>query len=83
MSPITVTIAAGVLLILGALFAAGTWPALFRRVAKDPRARDANGALTPFYKVHRLLVTVALTLAGFSLIAGVLVFAVVLPEVVG
>lgn len=69
-----VAISAGVVLLISGAFSAFVWPTFFRRVANDPRAKDEAGKPTPFYKVHRLLVTIALTLAGLSLIAGVLVF---------
>jgi hypothetical protein len=72
--PTVVAISAGVLLVVSALFSALTWPALFRRVARDPRARDEGGRPTPFYTVHRTLTCVALTLAALCLTAGVLVF---------
>jgi hypothetical protein len=72
---VVVATIAGVLLILSALFAAVTWPALFRRIVRDPRARDADGNRTTFYTVHRNLTAVALALALLSLVAGVLVFA--------
>jgi hypothetical protein len=65
----TVTLA--ILLILNGVFNVVTWPTFFRRVARDPRARTADGKATPFFTVHLVIVIVALTLAAASLIAGI------------
>ncbi len=62
----------GILLLVNAVFNAVTWPAFYRRVAKDPRARDASGARTRFLTVHVVLVTIALVLAVLSAVAGIL-----------
>jgi hypothetical protein len=64
----TVTLAA--LLILNGVFNAIVLPTFFRRVARDPRARTADGAATPFFTVHLVIVVVALLLAAASLVAG-------------
>lgn len=66
----TVTLA--VLLILNGVFNVAVWPTFFRRVARDPRARDAAGRATPFYTVHLVIVTLALTLGLASAIAGII-----------
>ena len=60
-----------VILFLNAVFNAVVWPQFLRRVAKDPRARDANGKPTPFLTVHIVLISLALVLALLSLIAGI------------
>lgn len=60
-----------VILFLNAVFNAVVWPQFLRRVAKDPRARDANGKPTPFLTVHIVLISIALVLALLSLIAGI------------
>ena len=65
----TVTLAA--LLILNGVFNAIVWPTVFRRVARDPRARTADGGATPFFTVHLVIVAVALLLAAASLVAGI------------
>ena len=65
------TIALSVLLILNGVFNIAVWPTFFRRVARDPRARDASGKATPFFTVHLVIVSVALVLAAASLVAGV------------
>lgn len=60
------------LLIANGLFSLLVWPTFFRRVARDPRARDAAGRPTRFLRVHAVLIGVALVLAIASLIAAVL-----------
>jgi hypothetical protein len=59
-------------LFLNALFNVVAWPQFLRRVAQDPRARDASGRATAFLRVHVVLVTIALVLAAASLAAGIL-----------
>ncbi|WP_411700691.1 SCO4848 family membrane protein [Conyzicola sp.] len=66
------TTALAVLLILNGVFNFAVWPTFFRRVARDPRARTAEGKATPFFTVHLVIVSVALTLAAVSLVFGVL-----------
>lgn len=60
-----------ILLFLNAAFNALVWPPFYKRVAKDPRARDANGRATAFLKVHAVLITIALVLALVSVLAGI------------
>ena len=61
------------ILIANAVFNAVTWPTFFRRVNRDPRARDAAGKVTPFFTVHLVLLITGLTLAALSLLgAGLL-----------
>lgn len=57
------------LLIANAAFNVLVWPTFYRRVAKDPRARDANGKATRFLGVHVALIAIALALALASVIA--------------
>ena len=64
-------IAIAVILFANALFNAVAWPQFLRRVAKDPRARDAAGRATAFLRVHVVLVVIALALAAASLVGGV------------
>ena len=61
-----------ILLLLNAIFNFVTWPTFFRRVAKDPRARDAAGKPTAFFTVHLVLFIVGITLGAASALAGVL-----------
>ena len=61
-----------VLLILNGVFNIAVWPTFFRRVARDPRARTAEGKATPFFTVHLVIVSIALVLALLSIAAGVL-----------
>lgn len=63
--------AAIVLLLANAAFNALVWPTFYRRVAKDPRARDAQGRATRFLTVHVILIAAALVLALGSVIAAI------------
>ena len=57
-----------VLLIVNAVFSAVVWPTFYRRVANDPRARDAAGKPTRFLTVHRVIVGIAYLIAAVSLV---------------
>lgn len=59
------------LLLANAVFNVVVWPTFYRRVAKDPRARDAGGRPTRFLIVHAVLIGVALLLALASGIAAI------------
>jgi hypothetical protein len=63
---------AAIVLFLSALFNVVAWPRFFKRVSGDPRARDTDGNATTFYRVHAVLLTIALLLAAASAIAGIL-----------
>ncbi|MDF2554704.1 MAG: hypothetical protein K0R60_599 [Microbacterium sp.] len=60
-----------VLLLANALYNVVVWPRFFQRVAKDARARDAAGNRTTFFRVHAVLIGIALLLALVSAVAGV------------
>lgn len=60
-----------VLLFVNAAFHIATWPNFFRRVVKDPRARDERGKVTPFFTVHMVLFVIAMVIALASIIAGI------------
>lgn len=64
-------IALAILLFVNAAFNVLVWPRFYKRVAKDPRARDANGRPTTFLKVHAVLIGIALVLALVSALAGI------------
>ncbi len=66
------TVFAAIVLLLNALFNVVAWPRFYKRVAADPRARDAAGEPTRFLLVHAVLLGIALLLALVSLVAGVL-----------
>jgi hypothetical protein len=68
-----VSLLVAVILFANALFNVVAWPQFLRRVARDPRARDAEGRPTAFLRVHLVLVTIALVLAAASLVGGILV----------
>ncbi|MBF4584280.1 hypothetical protein BIU98_13400 [Curtobacterium sp. MMLR14_010] len=63
---------AAVVLFIGALFNLVAWPRFFQRVAKDTRARDAAGRPTTFYRVHLVLLLIALAITAASIVAGIL-----------
>ena len=65
-------VAWSVLLVVAGLWNLVVWPAFLRRVAKDPRARDAAGRATRFLTVHIVLVVVSLALGLAVATAGVL-----------
>lgn len=60
-----------VLLFANALFNFLVWPTFYRRIADDPRARDADGKATRFLTVHRSLIGTALALGAASAIAAI------------
>lgn len=66
------TVFAAAVLFVSAVFNVVAWPRFFQRVAKDERARDAAGRPTAFYRVHLVLVIIALAIAAASVVAGVL-----------
>jgi len=61
-----------IILIANAVFNVVTWPTFFKRVARDPRARDSAGKPTPFFTVHLVLLIIGLTLAALSLVGALL-----------
>ncbi|WP_404311965.1 hypothetical protein LG314_11725 [Agrococcus terreus] len=63
-------LAAAVLLLVGAAFSAIVWPPFWRRVAADPRARDADGRATKFLRVHAILIGTALVIAVAQAVVG-------------
>ncbi len=60
-----------VLLLVNAVFNVLVWPAFYRRVAKDPRARDAGGKPTRFLIVHAVLIGAALLIALVSAVVAI------------
>lgn len=60
-----------VLLLVNALYNVIVWPRFFQRIAKDPRARDAAGKRTTFFRVHAVLIGIALLLAVVSAVVGI------------
>ncbi|WP_396667337.1 SCO4848 family membrane protein [Microbacterium sp. R86528] len=62
---------AAIALFANAVFNAVVWPRFYPRIANDARAGEP-GARTAFYRVHVVLITIALVLAAASLVIGVL-----------
>ena len=65
------TLALGILLLVNAAFNFVVWPTFYRRVARDPRARDDAGRPTSFLTVHRVIVGAAY-LAAVSAVVGII-----------
>lgn len=63
---------AAIILFISALFNVISWPRFFKRVSADPRARDVAGKATAFYRVHAVLLGIALVIAAASVLAGML-----------
>lgn len=63
-----------ILLLVNAVWNVAVWPPFLRRVARDPRAKDAEGRPTAFLRVHVVLVSVSLLIALISAIAAVVSF---------
>lgn len=61
-----------VLLLLAGLWNLVVWPQFWRRVAADPRSRDASGQTTTFFRVHAVIVGVSLALGLAVGVLGVL-----------
>ncbi len=59
------------MLLVNAGYNAIVWPQFWKRVAADPRARDEAGAPTKFYRVHAILISIAIVIAVASAFAGV------------
>jgi hypothetical protein len=64
-----------ILLIVTALWNLLIWPRFWQRIAKDPRARDADGRATRFLTVHAVLIGVSLVLGLAAGVLGVLTLA--------
>ena len=60
-----------ILLLVNAVFNVLVWPTFYRRIAKDERARDADGKPTRFLIVHTVLIGAALLLAAVSAVAAI------------
>jgi hypothetical protein len=65
------TMFAAIMLLVNAAYNLVVWPRFWKRVTADPRSRDASGGTTPFYRVHAVLIAIALLIALVSAIAGV------------
>ena len=65
-------VVASLVLIVAAVWNLVVWPQFWRRVAKDPRARDDAGRPTRFFTVHAVLVGVSVVLAVLVGLVGVL-----------
>jgi hypothetical protein len=61
-----------ILLLVTGVFSLIVWPPFYRRVAADPRARDATNRPTRFLRVHSIIIGSAVALAVLSLAVGVL-----------
>jgi uncharacterized membrane protein len=64
-------IALAIMLLVNALWNALVWPRFYKRISKDPRARDQAGKATTFLIVHAVLIGISLLLAAVSLVFAV------------
>ncbi len=64
-------VALAIALLVNAVYNAIVWPRFLRRVSTDPRARSADGSRTTFYRVHLVLVTIALAIAAVSAVLAI------------
>jgi hypothetical protein len=64
-------VALAIALLVNAAYNVVVWPRFLGRIAKDPRARAADGSRTAFYRVHLVLISVALAIAAVSAVLGV------------
>ncbi|MGW9112380.1 SCO4848 family membrane protein [Microbacterium sp. NPDC055683] len=65
------TVLLAILLLVNAVFNVVVWPRFWKRIASDPRARDAEGRKTAFFTVHATLIGIAIAIAIASAVAGV------------
>lgn len=63
-----------ILLLINAVFNFVVWPPFVRRVAADPRSRDENGKSTSFFRVHMVLITIAMIIATVSGVVSLVAF---------
>jgi uncharacterized membrane protein len=66
------TAALAILLLVNAVFNVAVWPTFYKRIARDPRARDESGKPTRFLLVHTVIIGTALVLAAVSAVVGVI-----------
>ncbi|GAB3274110.1 hypothetical protein GCM10027449_12080 [Sinomonas notoginsengisoli] len=59
------------LLIVAGVWNLVVWPQFFRRILKDPRAKDEQGRATRFFTVHLALVAISMTLGIAVAVVGV------------
>ena len=64
-------LALSIVLVIAGLWTLIVWPPFLRRVFKDPRSKDENGAPTRFLKVHFMLVTTSMILGAATLVIGI------------
>jgi hypothetical protein len=67
-----VTTTPAVLLLIGGIWSFVVWPAFFRRVLRDPRARNAAGRPTRFLIVHAVLIGISLLIGALSIVFGIM-----------
>lgn len=64
-------VALAIALLVNAVYNVVVWPRFLSRIAKDPRARAADGSRTTFYRVHLVLISIALAIAAVSAVFGI------------
>ncbi|GAA1119978.1 SCO4848 family membrane protein [Arthrobacter flavus] len=59
------------ILILSGVWTLIVWPPFLRRIFKDPRSKDEQGAPTRFLKVHFMLISTSMILGLATLVIGI------------
>ncbi|MDO8149019.1 hypothetical protein Q6350_11305 [Isoptericola sp. b515] len=67
-----IPVAWSLVLVVAAVWNLVVWPPFWKRVTRDPRARDDAARPTRFYTVHAVLVGVSLLLGALVGVVGVL-----------
>lgn len=72
MTGMDLPVAWSLLLLVAGLWNIAIWPQFWRRIAKDDRARTADGAATTFYRVHAVIIGLSFALGLAVLLLGIL-----------
>jgi hypothetical protein len=66
-----VTTALVVLLFVNVAWNLVVWPQFVKRVVRDPRARDADGRRTTFFRVHAILFAITGVITAATLVVAI------------
>lgn len=72
MAVMDLPVAWSLLLLVAGLWNIAIWPQFWRRIAKDDRARTADGATTTFYRVHAVIIGLSFLFGLAVLLLGIL-----------
>jgi hypothetical protein len=65
-------VAWSLLLLVAGLWNIVIWPQFWRRIAKDGRARTADGGTTTFYRVHAVIIGLSFAFGVAVTVLGIL-----------